>query len=156
MKRMTHSNWMKSVLAAAAATGLLLGASNVSARSVDPKLTQCEMTYSLKGWSLALKVQEGHGRIVCDNGQRANVKLSANAIGFTIGRSEILGGTATFTPVKRIDDLLGDYVKLDAHAGAGRSVEASVLSKGEVSMALGGSGNGVDAGATIGTFSIER
>ena len=156
MKPMTDTHWITKSLALAAATGLLLGATSVSARSVDPKLTRCEMTYSLKGWSLALKVQEGRGRIVCDNGQRANVKLSASAIGFTIGRSEIHGGTATFTPVPRLQDLLGDYVKLEAHAGAGRSVETSVLSKGEVSMALGGSGNGVDAGAAIGTFSIER
>jgi hypothetical protein len=148
-------NWMMTTLSAAAATALLFGAATVSADKYD-SMTRCEMKYNLKGWSFAVKVQEGEGRITCDNGQRANVKLSANAIGLTIGVSEIFGGEASFTPVRNLNDLIGQYVALEAHAGMARSVEASVLTKGEVSMALGGSGNGVDAGATIGAFTIAR
>lgn len=153
MKRTNLSKILKSTLSAAAATGLLLGATSVSAART---MTHCEMTYDLKGWSFAIKVQKGEGRIVCDNGQRAKVDLTTNAIGFTIGKGEIIGGKADFTPVKGIDDLLGQYVALQAHAGAARSAEAGVLTKGEVSMALSGTGNGVDAGATIGAFTIAR
>jgi len=120
-----------------------------------PADTKCQMKYNLKGWSFGVKMQRGEGRITCSNGQKAEVDLAANAIGFTIGKGETLGGTASFSAVKGIEDLFGDYGQLEAHAGMVESAEARVLTKGEVSMAFGGTGQGVDLGATIGAFRIE-
>lgn len=149
MKRLLSISWI-----GAAAAALLLSATLAYAGPYD--LTRCEMLYNLKGWSFAIKLQQGQGTIVCDNGQRTDVDLSASAVGFTIGKSEIIGGKAGFTPVRDIDELLGQYVAAEAHAGFGRSGEARALTKGEVSLTLAGSGNGVDVGAAIGGFTITR
>jgi hypothetical protein len=134
------------------ACALLLATSNAWAG----RLTKCHITYDLSGWSLAVEVQRGQGTIVCDNGQRARVDLYAQAIGFTIGRSEIIDGTGSFTPVRDISDVLGQYAAADAHAGMTRSVEGRVLTKGTVSLSLSGNGLGIDLGAAIGGFTIAR
>ena len=83
---------------------LLLATSNAWAG----RLTKCKMTYDLSGWSLAVKVHRGEGVIACDNGQRARVDLYAQAIGLTIGRSEIIDGTGSQTGSAR----WGDYTAM--------------------------------------------
>ena len=148
MKRI-HRTLFLGVLSA---TALLLATSNAWAG----RLTKCRMTYDLSGWSLAVKVHRGEGRIVCDNGQRARVDLYAQAIGLTIGRTEIIDGTGSFTPVRDISEVIGQYAAADAHAGMTRSVEGRVLTKGAVSLSLSGNGVGIDLGAAIGGFTIAR
>lgn len=118
--------------------------------------TLCRMTFNLSGWSLFYKTSHGTGHITCDNGQSAQVRVIAKGGGLTFGRSKIREGTGRFTEVAGISELFGSYGQGEAHAGAGRSAEASVVTKGEVSLALAGKGTGVNLGVSFGKFTIER
>jgi len=117
---------------------------------------ECTMTFSLKGWSAFYKTSKGDGTIKCSNGQTAGVTIKATGGGITFGKSEIVGGTGHFTAVHNIDELFGSYVQSEAHAGAGKSADAQALTKGEVSLALAGTGRGVDVGFAFGKFTITR
>lgn len=142
-------------LCAAAVCGLNVAAPAV-ANEFDPELTQCGMRYNLSGWSFFFKTMKGDGLISCDNGQSARVSLQTWAGGLTAGRSEIVGGMGTFTRVRDIDELIGIYAEMGAHAGVTASGAASVVTKGPVSLALSGTGNGVDIGVTLGGIRIKR
>jgi hypothetical protein len=50
--------------------------------------------------------------------------------------------------------VLGTYAQGDASIGAGKSGTAQVLTKGTVSLALAGAGEGIDIGVSVGGFSI--
>lgn len=129
--------------------GLLLPAS-----AAAEGLTSCTMTYKLSGFSFIYKQYDGLGNISCSNGQRAQVALSSKSIGFTIGKSEIQG-TGVFSDVKSLNEIYGNYVALEGHAGATRSVDAQVLTRGEISLALTGNGRGIDLGVTMGALNIS-
>src|SRR6266568_891850 len=116
----------------------------------------CRMTFNLKGWSAFYKTAKGDGTITCDNGQKARVRIKATGGGITFGKSEIVGGTGRFTGARSINELFGSYIQSEAHAGAGKSADAQALTKGEVSLALHGTGRGVDIGFSFGKFTIER
>jgi len=118
--------------------------------------TKCQMTFELKGWSAFYKTAKGSGTIKCDNGQTASVSIKATGGGLTFGKSEIVGGTGKFSDVASINEVFGSYVESDAHAGAGKSSIASAMTKGEVSLALAGTGKGVDVGFAFGKFTIEK
>jgi hypothetical protein len=118
--------------------------------------TVCRMTFTLSGWSLFYKTSSGTGHITCDNGQSATVRVSAKGGGLTFGRSKIREGTGRFTEVGNISELFGSYGQGEAHAGAGKSTEASVVTKGEVSLALAGKGTGINLGVSFGKFTIEQ
>ena len=118
------------------------------------KKVDCKMTFSLKGWSAFYKTSKGEGTITCDNGQSAKVKIKATGGGITFGKSEIVDGTGRFSEARGIAELFGSYVQSEAHAGAGKSVDAQALTKGEVSLALAGTGRGVDIGFAFGKFTI--
>jgi len=140
------------VTALAAALCLIFG--GVSASSAD-QYTKCELRFSLKGWSFIYKTTRGTGRVICDNGQSADVTITTHAAGISAGKSEIEGGEGTFSAVRDISEIYGSYFVGEAHAGATRSVAASVMTKGEVSLAISGQGRGVDLGLTLGAFTIE-
>jgi hypothetical protein len=152
-----NRNFLKTILLCAfllpigAASGVLAG---------DPdgggKLVACTMTFNLKGWSAFYKTAQGDGTITCDNGQKARVRIKAKGGGITFGKSEIVDGTGRFTGARNLDELLGSYVQSEAHAGAGKSADAQALTKGEVSLALHGTGRGVDIGFAFGKFTIEK
>ena len=132
------------------------GASETPQEGQEAGLTDCQMTFNLKGWSAFYKTSKGEGTIRCDNGQTARVRIKATGGGITFGKSEIVGGTGKFTGARGITELLGSYVQSEAHAGAGKSADAQALTKGEVSLALAGTGRGVDIGFAFGKFTIER
>lgn len=121
--------------------------------SAEP-LVSCTMTYHLSGFSLAYKQYDGTGTISCSDGSRAQVSLASKSIGFSIGKSEI-DGTGVFSDVKNINEIFGSYISLEGHAGATKSVDGQVLTKGEISLALSGKGRGVDIGVTIGALTIS-
>lgn len=73
----------------------------------------------------------------------------------TLGKSEINNGKGVFSEVKSINEIYGTYVVLGGHAGATKSVEAQVMTKGEVSLAISGKGRGFDLGVTLGAFTIS-
>ena len=117
---------------------------------------KCHMNFSLKGWSVFYKTAEGNGRVTCSNGQHANVKINFVGGGLSFGKMEILDGKGTFFEVLNIDEIFGDYVAAEAHAGAVKSTQASVYTKGEVSLAMTGSGRGVNIGIDFGKLEISK
>ncbi|MGR9074147.1 MAG: hypothetical protein ACU833_13885 [Gammaproteobacteria bacterium] len=118
-------------------------------------MTSCKLAYNLKGWSFFYKQYSGSGVVTCDNGQRANVRLSTKGGGVSFGKSEVNDGKGKFSEVRDISDVFGTYVALDSHAGAAKSVEAQVMTKGEVSLAITGKGNGFNLGVTLSGFTIS-
>ena len=116
----------------------------------------CSMRFNLSGWSLIFKHAEGTGTVTCENGQSMRVNLSAKGGGLTVGKSKIDGGKGTFSDIRNINDVLGTYAQADASAAAGKSGTAQVMTKGTVSLALAGAGEGVDIGVSFGGFTISK
>jgi len=128
----------------------------VFAEDKTKKFAECHMNFNLKGWSVFYKTAEGNGRVTCSNGQSANVKISFTGGGLSFGKMEILDGKGTFSDVLNIDEVFGGYVAAEAHAGAVKSAQASVYTKGEISLAMTGSGRGVNIGIDFGKLEISR
>lgn len=120
------------------------------------RLIDCEMRFSTSGWSAFYKTSSGTGTIRCDNGQRMQVKIASKGGGLSFGKSRIVDGRGEFAGVQRIEDVLGTYVTAEAHAGAVKSTKAQVMTKGEVSLALSGTGEGFDVGVAFGKFTISK
>lgn len=137
--------------AALAAASASASAPASAARNID-----CKMTFDLAGWSVFYKTASGNGVVTCDNGQRLAVRISAKGGGLTFGKSRIENGTGKFAGVERIGDVLGTYVSAEAHAGAVNSSKAQAMTKGDVSLALAGTGKGFDIGIGFGKFVLER
>lgn len=114
----------------------------------------CRMTLSLAGWSAFYKTASGNGEVHCSNGQTMRVHLSSKGGGLTFGKSEITG-TGKFSGIYDIREILGDYVNAEAHAGAVRSSRGTVMTKGNVSLALSGTGSGWNLGVDFGKFTIS-
>lgn len=117
---------------------------------------RCTMKFTMQGWSAFYKTADGSGTIRCSNGQTLKVKLSAKGGGLTVGKSSIEDGRGKFSAVGSTDELLGTYVAAEAHAGAVKSSGAQVMTKGEVSLALSGTGRGFDLGVAFGAMTISR
>ncbi|HEX4964129.1 MAG TPA: hypothetical protein VF173_25105 [Thermoanaerobaculia bacterium] len=137
-------------------SALVLSLIAVAPAAAVADTTVCRMDYTLKGWSAIYKTSHGAGTITCDNGQTAEVKISAKGGGLTAGKSEIRDGHGKFSEVANIKELFGSYATATATAGVVKSSEAQVMTKGEVSLALAGSGTGVDLGVSFGKFTISR
>lgn len=136
-------------VAGLACGGLLLG---TPARAGD---ISCKMSFQLSGWSVFYKTASGSGTVRCSNGQSLNVKLRAKGGGLTFGKTKITDGVGKFSGVSNVRDVLGHYANAEAHAGAAKSAEAQVLTKGNVSLALSGKGEGWNLGVAFGAFIIE-
>ena len=117
---------------------------------------KCDLTFQLEGWSAFYETSHGGGRITCNNGQSARVVLRTKGGGITVGAKKIVDGYGTFSPVSDISELFGDYANAEAHAGAGESSTAQVVTKGTVSLAFSGKGHGVNLGIDFGKFTIAR
>lgn len=141
---------------AVSALALALAAVSVPKAEAAEAQLDCTMRFSLTGWSLIYKHSEGTGKVTCENGQSMNVKISANGGGLTVGKSKVDGGKGTFSDIRTISDVLGTYAQADASAAAGKSGTAQVMTKGTVSLALAGAGEGVDIGISFGGFTIEK
>ncbi len=115
---------------------------------------KCSMKFTMSGWSAIYKTSSGTGTITCSNGQSMGVKLSSEGGGLTVGKSSIDNGIGEFSAVQGINEILGSYASAEAHAGAVKSAKGEVLTKGEVSLALSGTGRGWDLGVAFGKFTI--
>ena len=115
--------------------------------------TRCDLSFHLEGWSAFYKTAQGGGRVTCDNGQRRNVAIRFKGGGITVGRSAV-HGHGDFSPVADIREVFGDYANAEAHAGMVRSSTAQVVTKGTVSLAFAGKGQGVDLGIAFGKLTI--
>lgn len=149
-----------SLLAAAAMTGYAASPAPAGHPSNEAERgtadLDCKLTFSLTGWSLLYKHADGTGRVTCENGQSMPVKISIKGGGLTAGKWHIDNGKGKFTDVHAISDVLGRYAQGGAHAGVVKSAEAQVLTKGTVSLALAGHGEGIDLGVDVGAFTISR
>lgn len=117
---------------------------------------ECTMRFSLSGWSVIYKHTSGQGVVTCTNGQSMKVKIESHGGGLTAGKSRIDNGVGNFSDITKIGDVLGTYAQADASAGAVKSGTAQVLTKGQVSLALSGAGQGIDLGVSIGGMTISE
>jgi len=134
------------VLIAAAALG-----GPAQAGSID-----CNLKFTISGWAAFYKRSSGTGTITCSNGQSMRVRLEARGGGPSVGKSTIKNGKGDFAGVNDIRDTLGSYVSAEAQAGAVKAAKGQVVTKGEVSLALSGTGEGWEIGVAFGKFSIYR
>jgi hypothetical protein len=139
------------MVCAGAAAVLPAGGAQAAGASV-----KCDLAYNLSGWSLIYKHAEGSGMITCDNGQSANVKIAVVGGGLTAGKYHIDNGKGEISKVHDIADVYGDYVQAGAEAGVVKSSSAQVLTKGTTSLALTGTGQGVNLGISVGKFTISK
>jgi len=149
---MKHTT-QKSIAAAILACTAALGATSVSAKEAE---LDCKLHFSLSGWSAIYQHAEGHGQVTCEDGSSMRVNITAKGGGLTVGKSRIDHGTGRFSDVRTIQDVLGSYAQGEAHAGVVKSGTAQVLTKGTVSLALAGAGEGVDIGIDVGEFTLKR
>ncbi|QCP47971.1 hypothetical protein FAZ95_01510 [Trinickia violacea] len=133
--------------------GALAGLTANSAQAGSAPV-KCHLTFSMSGWSAIYQHAEGRGKVSCSNGQRAAVTISVHGGGLTAGKFRV-SGRGEITNVYSIREVYGSYAQAGASAGAGRSGTAQVLTKGTTSMALSGSGEGVDLGVAVDAFKIE-
>jgi len=133
---------------------LLLSMMPVSAQAAAGDIT-CNMSFSMSGWSVFYKTANGSGVVTCNNGQSMKVKLTSIGGGLTVGKSSIDDGHGQFSGVRQISDVIGSYAAGTAHAGAINSSSATAVTKGEVSLALSGTGRGWNVGVDFSKFTIK-
>jgi hypothetical protein len=165
LKTLPFSHTLQAVLVSTAAVALA-GSASVGAQGAEPTgaavrqerpaRTWCEMSFTMKGWSAIVSKASGQGVVTCDNGQRANVTLEIKGGGLTFGKTRIDEGKGMFSQVADIADIFGSYAQAEASAGAVESVDARVLTKGEVSLTVTSKGRGWNVGVSGAKFSIER
>jgi hypothetical protein len=144
---------VRNILASTLILGAALLAFGAPAQAASVK---CSLTFTMSSWSAFYKAANGSGKVDCDNGQSMKVKLRARGGGLTVGKSTVDEGKGEFSSVNSINDLLGSYASAEAHAGAVKSTEANVMTKGEVSVALSGKGRGWDLGIAFGKLTISK
>jgi len=137
-----------------AAALLLSVALAPAAQAAGP--VDCTLRFSVSGWSIFYKTASGTGTVTCSNGQRAAVTIRSKGGGLTVGKSRITNGRGEFSGVRDIGDVFGTYATAEAHAGASKSSKAQGMTKGNVSLALAGTGEGWDLGVAFGKFVISR
>ena len=131
----------------------MLATAAAPARAIGP--VDCKLHFSMSGWSAFYKTMSGSGTISCDNGQRMAVSIRSKGGGLTFGKTRIENGIGEFSGVRDIHDIPGTYGAAEAHAGAGKSAHAQVVTKGDISLALSGKGEGWDLGVAFGNFIIS-
>ena len=131
----------------------MLVATAPAARAAGP--VDCKLHFSMSGGSAFYKTLSGSGTVSCDNGQRMAVSIRSKGGGLTFGKSRIENGVGEFSGVSSIREVLGTYASAEAHAGAVKSAHAQVVTKGDISLALSGKGEGWDLGVAFGNFIIS-
>lgn len=148
-----HTLGMAALVLACAAAATALPISSAQAADASVK---CDLVYNLAGWSLLYKHAEGSGTVTCSNGQHARVKIAVVGGGLTAGKYRINDGKGEISKVHNINEVFGDYVQAGAEAGVVKSSQAQVLTKGTTSLALAGTGEGVNLGVSVGKFTISK
>jgi hypothetical protein len=131
------------------------GAFAVTPAKAEEAATKCHMTFSTTGWAAIYKKADGRGTVRCDNGQTATVIIHVRGGGLTAGKFSIEGGKGEFTNVKGIHEIYGEYASGGANAGVVKSAESAAMTKGEVSLAVTGTGRGFNLGVDLSKFEIE-
>jgi len=149
---------MKKTLSTIVLATLVLACASVVpfVRAEDKKLLDCSMEFSLKGWSAFYKTSKGEGTDKCTNGQTLTVEIKSEGGGLSFGKSDVKNGTGRFSGVTSIDDVIGGYAYANADAAAVKSSAAQVMTKGELSLSLAGTGDGWALGVDFGKFTISK
>lgn len=117
---------------------------------------KCTMKFTLSGWSVIYQTADGRGTVTCANGQSMDVHITAKGGGLTVGKYKLDNGVGHFSGVTSINDVLGGYATANAHAGVVGSSHAAAMTKGDVSLALTGTGKGWNIGAGFEAFTISK
>ena len=136
--------------------GVLLGGLLLAAPAHAGGPVDCQLRYDLAGWSAFYKTATGSGTVSCSDGSRFGVSIVAKGGGLTVGRTRIRDGQGRFSGATSASAVLGTYAAAEAHAGAIRAGNAQVLTKGNVSLALAGTGEGWSLGVGFGKFELKR
>lgn len=115
---------------------------------------KCQLTYRLSGWSAMYQHAAGSGHIACDNGQRASVLITIHGGGLTAGKFHVTG-KGDISDVNGMNDVFGNYVQTGAAGGVVRNGTAQVLTKGAASIALSGTGEGINLAVPIDQIEIQ-
>lgn len=126
-----------------------------TAHAADKDL-RCHLAFTSQAWSALYSSAVGKGTVTCADGSSMPVEIRAKGIGITAGKWKITDGKGTFTHVARIDDVLGSYLAVSGDVGVAKAGTAQALSKGKVSLALAGKGEGFDVGVAISDFKISK
>jgi hypothetical protein len=154
------AKWVRIVVFAAAIAVFAAGAAvaeteTEEGEATEEGMTRCTIVFDLKGWSALYKTMRGEGEISCDNGQAVAVTIKSTGGGLTAGKSELIDASGTFSRVRDVSETFGAYAQAEAHAGAVGSSGAQAMTKGEISLALAGTGRGFDLGFSFGKFTIK-
>lgn len=137
------------------AAAMLVACCTMPAFAADRDLS-CTLKFTTKAWSVIYMHAEGSGTVKCKNGLSMPVTIGAKGIGITAGKWTITNGSGKFTHVRKMEDILGSYAAVSADAGVDKSATAQVLTKGEVSLAIRGTGDGIDLGVAVSSFKISK
>jgi len=134
---------------------LMIGAGSASAETAkkSTEKTKCDLTFSLTEWAAVYEHATGTGTITCENGQTAKVAVTSKGVGLTAGKFRI-DGKGEFSKVHDIADLYGGYVAAEGDAGLVKAGETSLVTKGDVSLAIAGHGEGWNVGISLGQFKL--
>ena len=116
----------------------------------------CDLSFTSKEWSFLYMRATGEGVVFCEDGSTMSVAIEAKGIGVTAGKWKITDGRGRFSHVDDIGEVLGTYLAVSGEIGLVRTGTTRLLSKGNVSLALAGSGKGVNVGVALGEFTISR
>ena len=136
--------------------GAALAAAALFSQGASAAELSCTLRFNLTGWSAIYKHSKGTGVVRCNDGTTLPVRIEAKGGGLTFGKSKIRDGQGKFTPVNNIRDVIGGYATAEANAAAGDAVKAQVVTKGPISLALSGTGKGVELGVSFGSFIITE
>ncbi len=150
--RPTRFSSIHSIIAAMA----LAAAGFFSTQASAAGKIDCEMHFSVTGWAAIYKHAEGSGTITCSNGRSFSVSIVAVGGGLTAGKYKLEDATGKFSEIYDTSELFGSYAQGEANAGVVRTGVAQVLTKGNVSLALAGTGEGVNLGISFGKFTIRK
>ena len=121
---------------------------------------KCALTFDLHEWAALYQSAQGTGKVTCDNGQSAGVKIRSKGGGLSVGRFKISNGRGSFTDVSSINQVFGKYAAANSDAAAGKAADAWVVTKGtgkkKVSLALAGTGEGWDIGFSVDEFTLTK
>lgn len=134
---------------------LIAAAAAMPAFAAERDLT-CSLEFTAKSWSAIYMQTEGSGTVTCKDGSSMKVNIGAKGVGITAGKWTITDGSGKFTHVRKIADVLGTYAALSLDAGAQKSGTAQVLTKGKVSLAVNGTGDGFDVGVAVSSVKISK
>ncbi len=136
--------------------GLLASSLFLMSFSFTAEAEECDLKYTMKGWSAFYKTYKGSGVVTCPSGKSANVNLSLKGGGLTFGASEITNGKGKIRGVQSIGDIYGGAFALGGHAGFTKSVEGRWIPRGSRTVTLTGKGKGYDIGWSMGGFRISK